>query len=56
MNANKYIVGYLCPECGRELRPHQRCPECGRKARREFEPVGKSKPRMGLFKTTKGEK
>ena len=55
MNTKKYIVGYLCPECGRELLRGQRCPECGKIARREFEDI-RNKPRMGLFKQTKGEK
>lgn len=44
---------YLCPECGRELRPRQKCPECGKRAagisERDMlrsEPRGKNK----LFK------
>ena len=31
-----FDLGYLCPECGRELKKGQKCPECGKTAKKEL--------------------
>ena len=30
-----FYLGYLCPQCGRELKKGQKCPECGKTAKKE---------------------
>ena len=32
---DKFVIGYLCPDCGRALEKGQKCPECAKLAKAE---------------------